>query len=103
MGCFFMAIEVKGGKNVGIGVVRELRGVLDNDQALIAGLIVMEPLGERKERNFHKFMADAGDMDVLGMKYARMQMLTVAEILDGKRFHTPGAVGRVDQAVLPLL
>ena len=97
-----MAIEVKGGKNVGIGVVRELRGVLDNDQALIAGLIVMEPLGERKERNFHKFMADAGDMDVLGMKYARMQMLTVWDILEGKRFHTPGAVGRVDQQALPL-
>ena len=32
-----MAIEVKGGKNVGINVVQErLRGVLDNDQALIA-------------------------------------------------------------------
>ena len=39
-----MAIEVKGGKNVGINVVRELRGVLDIDQALIAGLIIMEPL-----------------------------------------------------------
>ena len=97
-----MAIEVKGGKNVGINVIRELRGVLDNDQALVAGLIVMEPLGERKERNFRKFMADAGDLDALGMKYARMQMLTVAEILEGKRFHTPGAVGRVDQAALPL-
>ena len=97
-----MAIEVKGGKNVGINVVRELRGVLDNDQALMAGLIVMEPLGERKERNFRKFIADAGDLDALGMKYARMQMLTVAEILKGKRFHTPGAVGRVDQAALPL-
>ena len=97
-----MVIEVKGGKNVGINVVRELRGVLDNDQALMAGLVVMEPLGERRERNFRKFMADAGDMEALGMKYARMQMLTVAEILDGKRFHTPGAVGRVDQAALPL-
>ena len=97
-----MAIEVKGGKNVGINVVRELRGVLDNDHALMASLIVLEPLGERKEQNFRKFMANGGDLDVLGMKYARMQMLTVAEILEGKRFHTPGAVGRVDQAALPL-
>ncbi len=61
-----MAIEVKGGKNVGINVVRELRGVLDNDGALLVGLIVMDPLGERKERNFREFMADAGDLDVLG-------------------------------------
>ena len=97
-----MAIEVKGGKNVGINVVRELRGVLDNDQAVMAGLIVLEPLGERKERNFRKFMADAGDLDVLGMKYSRMQLLTVDDILEDKRFHTPGAVGRVGQAALPL-
>ncbi|MDD9993144.1 MAG: DNA methyltransferase [Rhodospirillales bacterium] len=97
-----MAVEVKGGKNVGINVVRELRGVLDTDQALMAGLIVLEPLGDRKERNFRKFIADAGDLDVLGMKYARMQILTVDDILEGKRFHTPGAVGRVDQGALPL-
>ena len=97
-----MVIEVKGGKNVGINVMRELRGVLDNDDALLAGLIILEPLGDRKERNFRKFMADAGDLDALGVQYARLQMLTVADILEGKRFHTPGAVGRVDQAALPL-
>ena len=33
-----MAIEVKGGKNVGIKEVRELRGVLDNDVACWQGL-----------------------------------------------------------------
>ena len=87
-----MVIEVKGGKNVGINVIRELRGVLDNDQALVAGLIVMEPLGERKERNFRKFMADAGDLDVLGMKYARMQMLDCGR--DFGRQAVPYAGGR---------
>ena len=98
-----MAIEVKGGKNVGINVVRELRGVLDNDQALMAGLIVMEPLGAAKERNFRRFMADAGDMDVLGVKYPQMQILTVAEILEGKRFLTPSVAGRgLQQPALPL-
>jgi len=97
-----MVIEVKGGKNVGINVIRELSGVLDNDEALLAGLIILEPLGERKERNFRKFMAEAGDLDVLGIQYPRLQMLTAEEILEGKRFHTPGAVGRVDQAALPL-
>ena len=84
-----MAIEVKGGKNVSIADVRALRGVLDNDAALLAGLIIMEPLGPTKERNFRRFMADAGDLDVLGTKYARMQILTVVEILEGKRFLTP--------------
>ena len=97
-----MAIEVKGGKNVGIKVLRELRGVLDDDTALMAGLVILEPLGQRKEANFRQFMATAGDLDVLGMSYARMQMLTVDDILDGKRFHTPGAVGRTRQGNLPL-
>ena len=98
-----MAIEVKGGKNVGINVVRELRGVLDSDQALMAGLIVMEPLGSAKERNFRRFMADAGDLDALGVQYPKMQILTVAEILDGKRFLTPSVAGRgVAEPHLPL-
>lgn len=89
-----MAIEVKGGKNVGIKEARELRGVLDNDQAVMAGLIVLDPFGPTKERNIRRFMADAGDMDVMGVKYPRMQVITVADILDGKRFHTPGVAGR---------
>ena len=96
-----MAIEVKGGKSVSIESLRALRGVLDNDQAVMAGLIIMEPLGTTKERNFRRFMADAGDYEVDGVPYPRMQILAVDEILSGKRFHTPGVAGRsVDQPVL---
>lgn len=89
-----MAIEVKGGRSVGIKEVRELRGVLDNDEALMAGLIVLDAFGPIKERNIRRFMIGAGDLDVMGVKYPRMQVLTVAEILDGKRFRTPGVAGR---------
>ena len=89
-----MVIEVKGGANVGIGVVRNLRGVLERDTALMAGLIVMDDLGERKTKHFQREMAAAGDLEVRGVLYPRMQMLTVAAILEGKRFQTPGAVGR---------
>lgn len=97
-----MALEVKGGKNVNIGVVRDLRGVLERDEASMAGLIIMEDLGDRKTRNFAREMVAAGDLQVLGRAYPRMQLLTVAEILDGKRFDTPSVVGRGDQApVLP--
>ena len=47
-------------------------------------------------------MARAGDMDVLGVKYPRMQILTVAEILDGKPFRMPSLAGRsVAQPPLP--
>ena len=89
-----MAIEVKGGKNVSIADLRALRGVLDSDQALMAGLIVMDPLGAVQERNFRRFMADAGSMEVLDRQYPRLQMLAVQEILDGKRFDSPSVSGR---------
>ena len=89
-----MVVEVKGGANVGIGVLRELKGVLDYDTALMAGLIIMEPLGTVKARNFARFMADAGSLEILGIEYPKMQLLTVAEILDGKRFKTPTVQGR---------
>ena len=89
-----MIIEVKGGKNVGIGVLRQLRGVLENEEAQIAGLIVLEPLSETKARNFTRFMGEAGDLDVMGTLYSRMQMLTVNQILAGERFLTPSVVGR---------
>ena len=89
-----MVIEVKGGRNVNIGDVRALRGVLDYDDALMAGLIVLHPPAERQARNFERFMAEAGTLDILGVEYSRMQVLTVAEILDGKRFMTPTVSGR---------
>ena len=43
-----MVIEVKGGDSVNIGVVRDLRGVLEREDALLAGLIVMKGLGAVK-------------------------------------------------------
>lgn len=99
-----MVLEVKGGKNVNISIVRDLRGVLERDNALMAGLIVMEDLGERKTGNFHREMAEAGDLNVNGVLYPRMQMLTVQEIIDGRRFRTPSvAHGKtVAQPALPL-
>ena len=98
-----MVLEVKGGVNVGISVVRDLRGVLERDSALLAGLIVMDGLGERKIANFRREMAQAGDLDVLGVLYPRMQLLTAGEILEGGRFDTPSlARGRGErQPTLP--
>ena len=98
-----MVLEVKGGKSVGIGTVRDLRGVLARDNAAMAGLILMDDPGDRKARNFAREMATAGDLSMNGVLYPKMQMLTVPEILDGRRFSTPGVVGRgVAAPVLPL-
>ena len=89
-----MVVEVKGGANPSIRDLRALKGVLDYDTALMAGLIVMQPLGTTKARNFARFMADAGTLEILGIEYPKMQLLTVGEILDGKRFRTPTVAGR---------
>jgi len=55
-----MAIEVKGGANVGIASVRALRGVLERERVPMAGLIVLGDLGDRQRRNFRAEMAQAG-------------------------------------------
>ena len=96
-----MAIEVKGGKHVNISDMRALRGVLESGAAQMAGLIVLEPLGAVKERNFARFMAQAGDLEIHGHMnpYPRMQLLTAEDVLCGERFRTPGAVGRGDRQV----
>lgn len=96
-----MVIEVKGGKNVNVEVARALRGVLERDQALMAGLIVMHDLGDRKTKNFYREM-DAGFLDVSGVRYPKMQILTVPEILEGKRFITP-SVAKARTVVQPSL
>ena len=85
-----MVLEVKGGEKQTIVTVRALYGVMANNAAEMVGLIIMEPLGHVQNRNFRTCMAEAGDLELLGTKYARMQMLTIADILEGKRFNTPG-------------
>ncbi len=99
-----MVIEVKGGKNINKEIVRSLRGVLDRDQAKMAGLIIMEDMGDRKTKNFLKEFADLGMLDVHGVKYPKMQLMTVSEILAGKKFLTPSVAKArmVSQPSLPL-
>lgn len=46
-------------------------------------------------------ISERGDTGI-GHGNPRMRLLTVGEIIDGAPFKTPDAVGRVDQAALPL-
>ncbi|MYI83195.1 MAG: hypothetical protein F4056_07880 [Chloroflexi bacterium] len=92
-----MVIEVKGGRNVSIADVRALRGVLDNDDAVMAGLIVLDELSATKARNFARFMGEAGTVEIMGNEYPRMQIMTIGELLDGRRFNTPTVAGQRTQ------
>ena len=89
-----MALEVKGGENVGINAVRALNAVLTFDNVQMAGLIVLHDLGAQQRKNFLQTMALAGHVKIAGVEYPRLQMLSVQEMLDGRRFHMPRPVGR---------
>jgi DNA modification methylase len=85
-----MVLSVKGG-HVRPTDVRDLRGVLEreHDTAMAGFLSLKEPTKAMKEE-----AATAGQYEYAGVKYDRLQILTVKDILEGKRdFHTPTKMG----------
>ena len=89
-----MALEVKGGVNVSIGEVRKLNNALNHPSIQMAGLIVMYEPSERQKTSFNKEMALTGYVQIGHEHYPRLQLLTVQEILDGKRFQLPAPAER---------
>ena len=97
-----MAIEVKGGQHVRPEQLRALLGLLTTGEALMVGLITRNSLGPVQERTFKREMSKAGFLDVFGgPRFPRAQMLTVQQILDGKKFEVPGqAIRATGQGIL---
>ena len=60
----------------------------------MAGLLILEPLGPRKEQRFLSQLASAGARAVTGRPYPRMPLLTGEEIVAGKRLATPPVAGK---------
>ncbi len=86
-----MTLSVKGGKNVKPVDIREIRGVLEREEnSEIAGFLsIVPPTKAMKEE-----AARAGFYEYMGVRYERIQFLTVQQILEEKRsFHTPSVVG----------
>jgi DNA modification methylase len=84
-----IVLSVKGG-NLRPSDARDLRGVLEREGAALAGLLTLkEPTKAMREE-----AASAGSYEYQGIAYPRMQLLTVREILEGKReLHTPTKIG----------
>ena len=89
-----MALEVKGGENLSIAHLRSLNSVLQFNNIQMAGLITLREPSKRQMKNFLQTMALAGDLEIDGRTYPRMQMLTVSEIIEGARFNMPSPAGR---------
>lgn len=78
-------LSVKAG-HVNVAHVRDLRGVLDREKASIGVLISMEP----PTRPMRTEAAGAGSYEApWGQRYPRMQLVTVAELLDGRSIEMP--------------
>ena len=89
-----LALEVKGGETVGTNTVRALRSVLQYENIQMAGLILLNEPGAQQKKNFLQTMALAGHVRIASLDYPRLQLLTVADILHGRRFNMPRPVGR---------
>jgi len=85
-------LSVKAGANIGRHFVHELRGVVEREGAAIGVLITMaKPTQPMREE-----AASAGFYTSPWGTHARLQILTVAELLDGKRIDAP-PLGQVGQ------
>jgi site-specific DNA-methyltransferase (adenine-specific) len=86
-----MVLSVKGG-NIKPGDLRDLRGVLEREHGTeLAGFICLkEPTKAMTQE------ADAaGYYEYKGIQYPRMQILTIQDIFDGKRWYCPSVVKTV--------
>jgi DNA modification methylase len=85
-----MMIQVKGGKHVRPTDVRDLRGVLEREEnAELAGFLSITP----PTKAMLSEAAEAGTYEYAGVKYPRIQFLTMEDVLVHKReFHMPTRV-----------
>jgi DNA modification methylase len=79
-------ISVKGGK-VQSPYIRDLKGVVEREDAQIGLLITLEP----PTKPMIKEAAEAGfyESPLIGKKYPKIQILTIEELIDGKELEYP--------------
>ena len=87
-----VVVQVKSG-HVNSGMVRDLKGTMEREKASIGVFITLnEPT-----REMVKEAATAGFYESpLGQQYPRLQILTIQEMLEGKRISMPSELARVD-------
>jgi hypothetical protein len=83
-------ISVKGGENIGVSGVRDLRGVIERENSNFGVLVVLN----KPTRPMLVEAAQAGTYhsELWGKSYPRIQILQVEEILQGKKPELPGRI-----------
>ena len=82
-------LSVKGGKNIGVGMIRDLKGVMDREKDCVIGLFLSlyEPTQPMKTE-----AVNGGFYDWGGRRYPRLQILTVKDLLEGRSPQLPSSV-----------
>ena len=81
----FAILSVKGGEKVGVGMIRDLRGTVERENAG-AGIFVCLT---RPTRDMIAEAAAAGLFETIVGTFPRIQIMTVEDILDGRRPNLP--------------
>ncbi len=81
----FGIVSVKGGENINPAMVRDLKGTKDREKAALGLFLTLNP----PSREMTKEAVSAGFYQTGGMKFPRLQILTAAEVLEGKRPQLP--------------
>ena len=80
-----MLVSVKGGENVGVGMVRELISVVDREKAAIGVLITLALPTRAMERE----AIAAGFFETPFERVPKIQLITLAELFQGIRPRIP--------------
>ena len=82
-----IVVQVKGGHNVGSGIVRDLVGTVQNTKSAMGILIILEePTGPMKIASME---AGYYESPIWGHKYPKIQIITISELLLGKKPNIP--------------
>lgn len=74
-------VSVKGGENVSVPMIRDLKGVLDRERAPIGVFLTLAP----PTRPMEKEAASAGFYTLGDRQYPRLQTITIEEALNGRQ------------------
>ncbi|MGZ5385239.1 MAG: DNA methyltransferase, partial [Acidimicrobiia bacterium] len=80
-------VSVKGGDHVSVQMVRDLRGVIEREGEPIGVLLTLAP--PTKDMKTEAIAAGHYENEVWQKQYPRLQILTVEEVLAGKRPEMP--------------
>jgi site-specific DNA-methyltransferase (adenine-specific) len=81
----FALVSVKDGENINSAMIRDLKGTMDREKAALGLFLTLN----KPSREMTKEAVAAGFYETGGMKVPRLQVLTAADILEGKRPQVP--------------